>query len=135
MDSGSRYDIHPKEKRNVGIRLARAALAELFRQPVKWRAPRIAAVEKEDGRLLVRFDYAEGGLANEGGLSQLFTLRAGDWEIPVAAELSGDTVLLFSEQIHAEEIYELSFAYRPYVEVRLYNSERICARPTAPRRV
>ena len=61
IDSGEGYDIHPRDKRVVGLRLARLALASDYRVELPSRSPRYRSMEVADGRALLSFDHVDGG--------------------------------------------------------------------------
>lgn len=63
IDLGEVENIHPLNKRDVGLRLARAALAKCYDRPVTWRGPvLIDAVPAEGGRCRLTFDHVDAGL-------------------------------------------------------------------------
>lgn len=63
IDIGDAADIHPGNKAEVGRRLALAALAEVYgAEAIPWSGPVFAEQRAADGRLVLRFDRAEGGL-------------------------------------------------------------------------
>ena len=67
IDAGEVDDVHPGDKRTVGERLARLALADAYGLDVLPGGPRPVAVEvdaDEPGVVRVRFDRVGGGLAS-----------------------------------------------------------------------
>jgi sialate O-acetylesterase len=57
IDIGEGKDIHPKNKVDVGRRLARWALAETYQIPgIVCRSPIYKSMEKQDGKIIVSFD-------------------------------------------------------------------------------
>lgn len=61
MDIGDPVNIHPAEKKTVGDRLAYWALSETYGlKGIAYRSPEFNSMEvKEDGKVTVRFDYAD----------------------------------------------------------------------------
>lgn len=133
MDVGSRYDIHPKDKRTVGERLARLALEEVYRfSKIAGHAPLFSRAEKEDGKITVHFSHTGEGLEEKGDVSALFRLTAAGKEervILASATVEKDRVILHSSQIRKEGNYILSFAYMPYCRMSLYGNDGLAARP------
>lgn len=133
MDAGSRYDIHPKEKRPVGERLARLALEEVYHiTGITGHAPLFLRTEKEYGKITVYFSHTGAGLEEKGDVAALFCLSAaGENEkaIPVSAVVKTDRVTLHSPEIRKEERYVLSFADVPYCRMSLYGNNGLAARP------
>ena len=143
MDAGSRYDIHPKTKRQPGERLAALALHYVYQDPetTVFEAPRIRKVQRDGDRLIVKFDYAPEGLelvpndSEFSGLDFLFRVWADRKAVKFHAEIEEDTVILSSPKIQeAKEVY-LSFANRPYCIVNLKAKNGFPARPYPKRKV
>jgi sialate O-acetylesterase len=61
IDIGEGKDIHPKNKVDVGRRLARWALANEYGIAVPYHSPQYKSMEKQDGKIVLTFDYADGG--------------------------------------------------------------------------
>ena len=66
IDIGDPDDLHPKNKQDVGLRLALAARAIAYGEKIEWSGPLYRQVTQEDHALRVWFDHA-GGLAAKGG--------------------------------------------------------------------
>jgi sialate O-acetylesterase len=62
IDIGEGKDIHPRDKQNVGKRLARWALARDYGLKVACESPIYKSMEKKDGKLVVSFDHVGSGL-------------------------------------------------------------------------
>lgn len=61
-DTGEETEVHPANKRDPGERLARVALAKAYGKPIVSSGPVFASMEIRDGKAIVRFSHAEGGL-------------------------------------------------------------------------
>ena len=61
VDIGEGKDIHPKNKVDVGRRLARWALANEYGVPVPYRSPEYASMTEADGKITLKFDYLDKG--------------------------------------------------------------------------
>jgi sialate O-acetylesterase len=136
MDAGERNNIHPRHKRPVGERLARAALGELYGLAVPHLAPQAVSVSKEDRAggavITIRFSGCYEGLSLVGetrdagpyinGL-ELFAGNAGvrDFTVRLGKE---DLVITAPAQTS-----EVRFAWLPYTRVNLCNSAGIPAMP------
>ncbi len=55
IDIGEGYDIHPKNKVDVGLRLARWALAKQYNFPIDYQSPRYESMEKVGNGIVVKF--------------------------------------------------------------------------------
>ncbi|XHR27133.1 MAG: sialate O-acetylesterase [Chthoniobacteraceae bacterium] len=62
IDLGEEGDIHPRNKRDVGERLARIALAKTYGQPITFSGPVYDSMTIHDGKITLRFQHAEEGL-------------------------------------------------------------------------
>ncbi|HUY93052.1 MAG TPA: sialate O-acetylesterase [Pirellulales bacterium] len=62
IDIGEGKDIHPKNKQDVGKRLARWALARDYGVHVPYHSPQYKAMEKQDDKIVITLDHAAGGL-------------------------------------------------------------------------
>lgn len=61
IDIGEGKDIHPKNKQDVGKRLARWALAKDYGVAVPHRSPTYKSLEKQGQKIVLTFDYVDGG--------------------------------------------------------------------------
>jgi sialate O-acetylesterase len=61
IDIGEGKDIHPKNKVDVGRRLARWALANQYNVAVPFHSPQYKNMEKQDGKIVLTFDHVDGG--------------------------------------------------------------------------
>ncbi|MFN0127960.1 MAG: sialate O-acetylesterase [Verrucomicrobiales bacterium] len=63
IDTGEANDIHPRNKREVGLRLARLALARDYGQnALPARSPEFKSLNVADGKATLTIDHAQGGL-------------------------------------------------------------------------
>ena len=61
IDIGEGKDIHPKNKFDVGRRLARWALAKDYGVNIPFHSPQYKAMTKEGNKIVLSFDYVDGG--------------------------------------------------------------------------
>lgn len=61
IDIGEGKDIHPKNKVDVGRRLARWALANEYGISVPFHSPQYKSMENKDGKVVLTFDHVDGG--------------------------------------------------------------------------
>jgi len=92
IDVGDANDIHPRDKKTVGERLARIALANSYGQPMPFKGPTLRASRKlPDGSFELSFNDVAGGLATRGGGPLLgFAVAGSDQRFAAArAEITG----------------------------------------------
>ena len=61
IDIGEGYDIHPKNKVEVGMRLARLALHDVYGIQIADRSPQYKSMEKDGNMIILTFDHVDGG--------------------------------------------------------------------------
>lgn len=62
IDIGEAYDIHAKDKQDVGARLERAALAKAYGKRLTWSGPLYKSTKVKNGEVYLRFDQVGKGL-------------------------------------------------------------------------
>jgi sialate O-acetylesterase len=128
VDLGEEGDIHPKNKREVGRRLALAARARVYGESLVWSGPLFRRITREGEALRVWFDQVGGGLAARGGALTGFEIAGedGKWA-PAAARIDGATVLVSSRDVAAP--HQVRYGWANYPSVNLYNAEGLPAAP------
>ena len=129
-DTGSRYDIHPKEKHSVGERLALQALQKVYKRNILGDSPRLTSGRKEDGKIILEFSNVGNGLMLEG--EQISALELFQSERLIADyqfEIAENRILIEADDIGQDIPVQVQLAYTPYYKVNLYNSEKLPVRP------
>ncbi len=99
MDVGDPNDIHPRNKLDVGRRLAAHALAKVYGRDVACEGPLLLDMEVEGSRVRLRFHCAEG-LTSRGEELRHFALAGADRVFhPASARIDGKTVFVWSEAV------------------------------------
>ena len=98
IDIGEADNIHPRNKQDVGKRLAQWALAKTYGKDVVASGPLYKSSRQEAGKIVVEFNYADGGLASrDGGKLIGFAIAGADKKFVWAdAQIVGDTVVVSS---------------------------------------
>lgn len=129
-DCGSRWDIHPKEKRPVGERLALLAARYVYGEDVLCEAPRMKSAAVSDSRIDIRFDHAGDGLHLDGARLDGLELYQDGYPVGYdACAAEGDTLTVLGESIRADAPTQVRLAWTGYCKVGLKNSAGIPARP------
>ncbi len=95
-------DIHPKDKRTVGLRLAELALHENYKQPGVYAGyPTFDRMEIKGKKVDLYFKHAEGGLLlREGKAASDFYVAGSDQKFyPASVRLSKDRLTLESKAV------------------------------------
>ncbi|MDX1948780.1 MAG: sialate O-acetylesterase [Pirellulaceae bacterium] len=100
IDIGDAKDIHPKNKQDVGKRLAQWALGEVYGKDGPTSGPLPAGHERRGKDLVLKFSHADGGLVAKGGELRGFVVAGADkaWK-PAAARIEGDQVIVSSPEV------------------------------------
>lgn len=100
IDIGDANDIHPKDKRDVGERLALWALANHYGKKLVCSGPTFAGAEEMPGALKLHFKNVDGGLVVKGDKLGEFTVAGADRKWFWAdARIEGDAVIVSSDKV------------------------------------
>ncbi|MEQ1862279.1 MAG: sialate O-acetylesterase [Chthoniobacteraceae bacterium] len=100
IDIGEALDIHPKNKQEVGRRLALSALAQVYYHDIEYSGPLFSGAQEEDGKMRLSFRNADGLKAVGGGRIKGFALAGEDRKFVWAdVEIDADHVLVSSRQV------------------------------------
>lgn len=99
IDIGEAKDIHPRNKQEVGRRLALAARRVAYGEAIEWSGPIFRQLSYEGGLIHVWFDHADGLRAKSGDVAGFQV--AGDDGVyqPAQARIEGQTVVLTSPKV------------------------------------
>ena len=102
-DIGEAKNVHPKNKQDVGDRLARIALANVYGRKLEFSGPRYESMTVEGGAIRVKFSHVGDGLVAKGGEPLKWLVIAGaDMKfVPAEAKIAGDTVVVSSPEVTA----------------------------------
>lgn len=127
IDIGDAGDIHPKNKLEVGRRLALAALAKNYGQKIAYSGPWYRDLKIEDGRIRLNFDHA-AGLAAKGDKLTGFAIAGEDRKFVWAdASVDGDTVVVSSAGV--AKPMAVRYAWEANPVCNLYNGAGLPAVP------
>jgi sialate O-acetylesterase len=127
IDLGEPGDIHPRNKVDVGHRLALNALAQTYHLDVPYRGPGFRALTVSGATVRVEFDHAEG-LTAKGGVVSGFAVAGADRVFhPAAAKIAGMAVALSSPRVAAPVAVRYGWADCPVCT--LFNAAGLPAGP------
>jgi sialate O-acetylesterase len=129
MDIGELKDIHPKNKQDVGKRLALWALAKVYDQKLVYSGPIYESMTIEGRKIRLQFRHVVGGLVSSDGKPLVqFTIAGADQKfVPATAEIDGKTILVHSDQV-AEPV-AVRYAWRHDAQPNLANKAGLPASP------
>jgi sialate O-acetylesterase len=127
-DLGDPHDIHPKNKQDVGRRLALIAQARVYGQAVAHSGPVLRAAACEGNAVRVTYDHLGGGLVVKGDKLEGFALAGADGKwVWAEATIDGDAVLVSSPDVPAPKAVRYDFVDVP--RYRLWNQAGLPAAP------
>jgi sialate O-acetylesterase len=128
IDVGESTDIHPKNKQDVGRRLALAARHIAYKEPIEYSGPLFRQAVPEGDHMRVWFSHAVGLQAKGGGNPTGFTVAGPDENfVPAEARVEGATVLVSSSQVSKPVAVRYAWADDPVCN--LVNQEGFPASP------
>ncbi len=128
IEIGEANDIHPRDKKDVGLRLALWALADSYGKPVVKSGPLYESFAVERGAVRLRFRYASGLKTSDGKPPRAFAIAGADrrWRW-AEARIDGDTVLVSSAVVPQPVAVRYAWAENP--EATLQNAAGLPASP------
>ncbi len=131
IDIGEADDIHPRNKQDVGARLARAARKVAYGERLVYSGPVYSGHEVKDGRVFIDFDHTGGGLMSKGTQGNVsgFAVAGADGRFVWAeAKIEGDRVVVWSDQVAEPVAVRYAWGNNPDT-ANLYNREGLPASP------
>ena len=131
IDIGDAKDIHPRNKQDVGYRLALNALAKTYGKEIEYSGPEYQSIKIDKNQIILTFDHLGKGLIAKGkyGYPQGFTIAGADQKFFWAkASIKGNTVVVYSPFIDNPVAVRYAWANNPD-DANLYNSEGLPASP------
>jgi sialate O-acetylesterase len=131
IDIGEADDIHPRNKQDVGKRLALAALHDTYGKEVVHSGPVFRSMKVEDNRIVLQFDPMGSGLEirDKYGYVRGFAIAGEDRVFHWARGMQqGNSIVLHSDRVEHPVAVRYGWADNPD-DVNLYNREGLPASP------
>ena len=129
IDVGDAADIHPKNKQDVGKRLALAALARAYGRDIPYSGPLYQSMKVEGDSVRLRFQHVDGGLVAQGGEPLRGFAIAGDDRnfVWADAKIDGNTIVVRSDKVARPVAVRYAWADNPVCN--LFNKAGLPASP------
>jgi sialate O-acetylesterase len=129
IDLGEWNDVHPDNKKDVGERMALAAMKIVYGEELVYSGPLFEKASIEGNKIIISFKHVGGGLmADDGESLREFAIAGSDKKFQWAkAIIEGDKVIVWSDQISNPQHVRYAWADNP--DVNLYNKEGLPASP------
>ncbi|MBN1437532.1 MAG: hypothetical protein JW936_10705 [Sedimentisphaerales bacterium] len=129
IDVGDATDIHPRDKQEVGYRLALAARAVAYGQDIIYSGPIYDHMRIEGSTIRIYFDHTAEGLVAKDGALLWFAIAGEDREFFWAeATIEGKTVVVRCDEVANPVAVRYAWANNPQ-GCNLYNTANLPASP------
>lgn len=128
-DIGMKTDIHPKNKHDIGYRLALKALGKVYGEDVVCDAPFADTAELQGDNIVLQFNHCEEIFISGGALNAMRIITE-DGPVKIqSCAVDGNTLTLKTNCLSKKKQISVEFAWTPYHEVNLYNEAGLPAKP------
>jgi sialate O-acetylesterase len=130
IDIGQADDIHPRNKQDVGYRLALAALKVRYGKDIVYSGPVYESMAVDGNKIVLRFSDVGKGLTvkDKYGYLRGFAIAGKDEKFVWAkAFVDGDKVVVYSDSVKEPVAVRYGWANNP--DANLYNAEGLPASP------
>jgi sialate O-acetylesterase len=129
IDIGDTKDLHPRNKTDVGHRLALWALANTYGQKIEFAGPMFNSFSVDGEKVRVKFKHTAGGLkTSDGGAPKGFAIAGEDHKFVWAeAKIDGDSIVLWSKDVAKPVAVRYAWADNPVTN--LFNKIDLPASP------
>jgi sialate O-acetylesterase len=135
IDIGESNDIHPKNKEDVGKRLALAALGTAYDKKIEYSGPIYDSMKVESNKIRLSFKHTGAGLmarsderAAGGEKVKGFAIAGEDKKFVWAeAQIDGNSIVVSSPEVQTPVAVRYGWANNP--DCNLYNKEGLPASP------
>jgi len=126
-DIGNIENIHPRNKVDVGKRLAGWALSETYgKEGITYSGPIYKSISVEKNKIRVFFDFGAKGLIKKGEALTNFQIAGDDKKfVDATAAIDGSTVIVSNAQV--KNPVAVRFAFSNIAEPNLFNAEGLPA--------
>ena len=122
-------NIHPKNKQDVGCRLALWAMAKTYGKNIEYSGPLYKNMKVEAGKIHLTFTHIDSGLIAKGGELKGFTIAGADRRfVPATASIKDGVVIVESSDMKQPVAVRYGWS-DVTTECNLYNAAGLPASP------
>lgn len=123
-DIGDTTDIHPKNKKDVGLRFANLALNRHYKTiQIEDSGPLFKSMKIDKNKAIISFDHAEGLHAKGDKINSFEIAGEDDIFYTAEAKINGEQVIVQSKNV--KEPIKVRFAWRNTATPNLFNSANL----------
>jgi len=127
-DIANLKDIHPKNKQDVGLRLALWALAKDYGKEIVYSGPLYKSMKVEGNKVRLFFEHAKGLKSSDEKPLSWFTIAGEDGKfVDATAMIDGDTIVVSSPDVGQPKV--VRFGWHQEAEPNLVNGAGLPASP------
>ena len=127
-DVGNTLLVHPRDKKTVGDRLGRAALALAYGKDIPFRGPQLKSAVKKGTEVVLSFTLEKGSLTGKTAELGGFELASADGAFqPAQARLDGNQVVVSATSVTNPKRVRYAWANDPTLS--LYDSNGLPSPP------
>jgi sialate O-acetylesterase len=127
-DPGDMNNVHPKNKQDIGKRLALAAMATVYGEKIVYSGPVYDKMKIEGNTIRLYFTHTGSGLYAKGDELKGFGIAGDDKKFVWAnAKINGNTIVVSSSEIGKPVAVRYGWGNNP--PISLYNKENLPASP------
>ncbi|HEC42977.1 MAG TPA: sialate O-acetylesterase [Bacteroides sp.] len=126
-DIGHPTDVHPKNKKDVGLRLSYWALAKVYNQDQIYSGPLYNSMQIQKKKIILNFDHTGSGLSTSGNTEILgFEIASenGTYQ-PAKVKIQQHSVILTGKGLRSPT--NARYGWKPYTDGNLVNSRGLPA--------
>lgn len=123
MDIGSYYDIHPKEKMEVGRRLALLARGKVYGEDILCESPRLVSANRKDNVITLTFNHCNTLSIGEG--KNDFVIMQNDSELSISEVTTTENMLNLTIDTLTNDEVTVSLGYADYAEIHIFNKANL----------
>jgi sialate O-acetylesterase len=129
IDIGDKASVHPKDKQDLGDRLARIARALVYGEKIEYSGPMYDSMIVEGDSIRIKFKHVGGGLTAKGGDLKTFEIAGADKKFVAAkAKIDGDSIIVSAPGLTGP--VAVRYAWNRWPEgCNLYNADGLPAAP------
>jgi len=127
IDLGSATTIHPRNKQEVGRRLALIAANQVYKVPIEFSGPVFANADVEGSAMRVWFNFCADHLTADQPVATCELAGADHKFYPASARIEGNSLVVTSPEV--PKPVAVRYSWQGFAEGHLYNSVGLPAAP------
>lgn len=128
-DVGDKLDIHPKNKKPLGIRLSLAARKNVYNEELLWKYPKITSYKVKEEEIHILFENNQGLFVEGDKINDLLLLIEGKELKDYNFTVHENRIIIKSKKIKKDSQVTLSLGDKGYYKINIYNQAGIPAVP------